>query len=133
MNKLFTKIATLCLGATMAVGVGVAVASNSKAAGLVSATDYNTPTNYNLANNVPTGLTASTSLTKDSSGRGMGKAGTTYTLTTSTSFTDVGKIVVNAATNYSSYSSHSVSATVGGSAFGRHRQIILLKPQKLVV
>lgn len=30
MNKLFTKIATLALGATMAVGVGVAVASNAK-------------------------------------------------------------------------------------------------------
>ena len=31
MNKLFTKIAALALGATMAVGVGVAVASNSEA------------------------------------------------------------------------------------------------------
>ena len=30
MNKLFTKIAALCLGATMAVGVGVAVASNKE-------------------------------------------------------------------------------------------------------
>jgi len=37
MNKLFTKIAALALGATMAVGVGVAVASNSKVAEPVSA------------------------------------------------------------------------------------------------
>ncbi len=118
MNKLFKKIAGLSLGLAMAIGVGVAVGSKSQEAKSVSAVDYNTPTNYNLANNVPSGLTASTTLSKDSSGRGMGKAGYTYTLTTSTSFTDVGKIVVNAATNYGTYSSHSVSATVGGSAFG---------------
>ena len=31
MNKLFTKIAAFCLGATMAIGVGVAIASNSEA------------------------------------------------------------------------------------------------------
>ena len=37
MNKLFTKIAALALGATMAVGVGVAVASNSKVVEPVSA------------------------------------------------------------------------------------------------
>ena len=38
MNKLFTKIAALCLGATMAVGVGVAVgsASNAKVANAAS-------------------------------------------------------------------------------------------------
>ena len=37
MNKLFTKIAALVLGMTMAVGVGVAVASSGKAAEKVSA------------------------------------------------------------------------------------------------
>lgn len=42
MNKLFTKIAALALGATMAVGVGVAVASTSKDASRVDATDVNT-------------------------------------------------------------------------------------------
>jgi len=38
MNKLFTKIAALALGATMAVGVGVAVASSGKEAATVYAT-----------------------------------------------------------------------------------------------
>lgn len=118
MNKLFTKIATAFVGMAMAFGVGVAVSAGRKGASPAEATDYNTPTNYSLASAVPSGLTASTSLTRDNSGRGMGKAGATYTLTTSTSFTDVGKIVVNAATNYGTYSAHSVSATVGGSAFG---------------
>ena len=37
MNKLFTKIAALALGATMATGVGVAVASNSENVKSVSA------------------------------------------------------------------------------------------------
>ena len=37
MNKLFTKIAALALGATMAVGVGVAIASSGKEATPVSA------------------------------------------------------------------------------------------------
>lgn len=39
MNKLFTKIAALALGATMAVGVGVAVASSGKEASPVHAAD----------------------------------------------------------------------------------------------
>ena len=40
MNKLFTKIAALALGATMAVGVGVAVASSGKEATPVKAVSY---------------------------------------------------------------------------------------------
>ena len=43
MNKLFTKIAALALGATMAVGVGVAVASTGKDAEQVRAGLNNTP------------------------------------------------------------------------------------------
>lgn len=39
MNKLFTKIAGVALGLTMAIGVGVAVGSNSKEATSVHATD----------------------------------------------------------------------------------------------
>ena len=42
MNKLFTKIAALALGATMAVGVGVAVASSSKEAVPVEASSTGT-------------------------------------------------------------------------------------------
>ncbi len=40
MNKLFTKIAALALGATMAVGVGVALASSEKEATPVKAVSY---------------------------------------------------------------------------------------------
>ena len=43
MNKLFTKIAALALGATMAVGVGVAVGSTSKNAEQVNAGLNSTP------------------------------------------------------------------------------------------
>ena len=49
MNKLFTKIAALCLGATMAVGVGVAVASNSREATPVHAAD--TELTFSLTSN----------------------------------------------------------------------------------
>ena len=116
MRKIISKIAGLMLGLSLAAGVGLSV-SSSKQANESKAVDYNTPTSYSLASNVPTGLTASVSLTKDSSGRGMGKGGVDYTLTTASSFTGVGKVVVNAATNYGSYSSHSISVTVGGNAF----------------
>lgn len=115
MNKLFTKIAALTLGVAMAAGVGVAVGA-TKASPVKAAEALDT--SYDLTNNVPDGLTASVSLTKDSNNRGMGKAGATYTLTTSKSFENVTKIVVNAATNYGTFANHSISATVGGSAFG---------------
>ena len=48
MNKLFTKIAAVVLGMTMATGVGVAVASNGKEASPVSAgVSYNLLTSLN--------------------------------------------------------------------------------------
>jgi len=59
MNKLFTKIAALALGATMAVGVGVAVASNSKAAEPVDAASSYTIT-FNGTASESTSLSTST-------------------------------------------------------------------------
>ena len=60
MNKLFTKIAALCLGATMAVGVGVAVASNSKAADPVSAAATSYTITFNGNNSESTTISTST-------------------------------------------------------------------------
>lgn len=116
MNKLFKILSSTALGVALAVGVGVGVAQSGNA-GEVGASEA-VDTTYDLSNSVPSTLTSSESLSKDSNGRGMGKSGATYTLTTSKSFTNVSKIVVNAASNYSSYNKHSVSATVGGVSFG---------------
>lgn len=114
MNKILTKITALCVGLAMVAGVGVTI--GSKAVSEVKA-EASLEQSYNLASSVPSGLTASTTLSADSNNRGMGKGGTDYTLTTSTSFENVVKVVVNAATNYSSYSSHKISVSVGGSSF----------------
>lgn len=113
--KLFNIIATSVLGTAMAIGAGLALANKqemkqARAAETLEAT-------YDLSDSVPSNLTASATLTKDST-RGMGKSGTSYTLTTKLSFTDVSKVVVEAATNYGSYSNHKISITVGGNTFG---------------
>ena len=114
MNKLFTKIAGGVVGIAMAIGVGVAVGGHKSVARVKA--EQTLAKTYDLSDAVPEDLTSSVTLTKDST-RGMGKAGTTYTLTSSASYTNVSKIVVSAATNWSSYSSHSISITVGGNAF----------------
>lgn len=114
MNKFLTKITSLALGAAMVVGVGVA--SSSKRVGEVKAEPTNEHT-FDLSSSVPSDLTASISLSADSNGRGMGKGGADYSLTTSASFENVVKVVVNAATNYGTYANHKISVTVGGASF----------------
>ena len=112
--KLFNIIATSLLGTAMAIGAGLALVNKqemkqAKAAETLEAT-------YDLSSSVPSTLTASEDLTKDST-RGMGKAGVTYTITTKSSFESVTRIVVQAATNYTSYTMHTIGVTVGGNAF----------------
>ena len=115
MNKLFSKIAALSVGLAMAVGVGVAV--GHEAVRETRAEESLTKT-FDLSSSVPSDLTSSKSLSKDGNGRGMGIGGADYTLTSSGSFDNVTKVVVNAATNYSTYSNHKISVTVGGSTLG---------------
>ena len=82
MNRLFTKIAALALGATMAVGVGVAVASSSKAAEPVSAADQLAYTlTFGTGTNSSTAVTTSTTAASTMSG------GTDYV--TSTPYTSL--------------------------------------------
>jgi hypothetical protein len=119
MNKLFSKIAALSVGLAMAVGVGVALGHESVRE--VRAEEL--AQSYDLSSALPSSLTASTTLTVDQNGRGMGKASTTWTLTTSSSFTKVTSIVVNAATNGTLGSSYSLSVTVGGSSFDSGKQL----------
>ena len=61
MNKLFTKIAALVLGMTMAVGVGVAVGSNREATPVHAVTSPYTWSNITATNNYGFPTTASTS------------------------------------------------------------------------
>ena len=107
------------LFASLALVLGAGLVGNSdtkevKADGKVAKT-------YDLSSSLPSDLSSSESLTKDSNNRGMGKAGKTYTLTSSDEFANVTSIVVNAATNYKTYQDHSISVTIGGVSFGSNQ------------
>ena len=118
MNKLFSKIATLSVGLAMAVGVGVALGQRGVQR-VVAATDDAV---FDQSNTKADGITESPSLTKDGNGRGRGASnGTDFTLTTDEPFTNVTKVVVNAASNAIEGSSLAVS--VGGNAFGASQNL----------
>ena len=107
------------LFASLALVLGAGLVGNSdtkevKADGKVAKT-------YDLSSSLPSDLSSSESLAKDSNNRGMGKAGKTYTLTSSDEFANVTSIVVNAATNYATYQNHSISVTIGGVSFGSNQ------------
>ena len=92
MNKLFTKIAALALGATMAVGVGVAFASNSKVAEPVNAADQLAYTlTFGTGTNSSTAVTTSTTAATTMSG------GTDYV--TSTPYTSLSGNVYKSGTS----------------------------------
>ena len=109
------------LFASLALVLGAGLVGNSdtkevKAEGKLAKT-------YDLSSSLPSDLSSSESLAKDSNNpsRGMGKAGKTYTLTSSDEFANVTSIVVNAATNYEKYQNHSISVTIGGVSFGSNQ------------
>jgi uncharacterized repeat protein (TIGR02543 family) len=125
MNKLFTKIAALALGATMAVGVGVAVASSGKEAGQVFADTSNFVSSAHSSEDITKGITVSniTYSMKKASGSSApayystGSAfrcygGNTLTVTPGSGIT-INKIVVTTPTSSNNMTSSNSSVSVG--------------------
>ena len=116
MNKLFTKIAKIFLGLSMAAGVGVAIGAGRKDASPVHATDYN------FLSSIPSDWTASMNNTTTEStdrGVGWGAAKGTITLTLTNSNT-VSSVVITASTNNTG---NTLAVAVGGTNYGSAQSI----------
>lgn len=136
MNKLFTKIAGIALGLSMAIGVGAAVASNTKEATPVHAASVTTGTQSSLTFSSSHKVTASGNTIDDSAGAtwtfatdssyinfdndgihtGSGSKSCKYQTWTTPDYSGVtiSSVVVNASTNGTA----SASVTINGNAVG---------------
>ena len=102
MNKLFTKITSLALGAAMMIGVGVAVASNSEAVPVYAAADtYVTMGSGSGSNNVNTWYIDSNKVTvTQNKGSGSTNPNASYVSGTNTRFYVGNVMAFVAATGY---------------------------------
>ncbi len=110
------------LGFSLMFGLGVNSSTNNihKEVIETKATEETLTKTYDLTSSIPTGLTASISLSKDGSNRGMGAYKQDFTLTTSESFTKVTKITIVASSNSTG---GSLTATIGGNTFGSSQSV----------